>query len=133
MLPMRSAALATLLLSSCVFAADNPAALTFNHALTPRPPLSLSDSLREPSRNLPLAKPATPLSRPDAPAAAPKRSSPSRATRLPLVEPNPEIDYKIANVTPDPNTDFKMRVLRPTTPSEAPDPVDSATSPADKK
>jgi len=129
---MKSAALAVLRLTSGAFAADNPAALTFNHALTPRPPLSLSDSLRDPSRGLPLATPETSTPRPRSPAAAAKPSSPSRARRLPLVEPNPEIDYKIANVVPNPDTDFKIRMLRPSTPSEAPDPVDSAAPRADK-
>lgn len=86
-------------------AAPDPAKLKFSSEPLTLPPLSLADEMKRP------VTPSMPLFSAPRPAAkAPPRPAPAKPARprLPIIEPNPDIDFKMVVVIPDPNIDPKM-------------------------
>ena|SRR5688572_727928 len=96
------------------FAAPDPSTLTFNREALKLPPLTLSDLIAKPAPSLSFAAPGLPV----APQITPPRPTPRgpRTTQLPIVEPDPSVDYKMVIVPPNPEIDFKMAVKVPVTP-----------------
>jgi hypothetical protein len=105
----------------------------FNSKINERPPLSLSESAKQAPKphsfsgtvptldeltrdGFPGAdkRPTIPR-KPTPPRFAPKSAPGS----MPIIEPNPDIDYKIVLKTPDPSVDFKM-LIKPSGADQAP-------------
>lgn len=95
------------LVASALRAAD-PAPPEFNSKPHSLPPLSLKEILNEP-------KPVQP---PQLRLAEPRPTLPSTSSRvtrdsgMPILRPDPKVDYKMVVKAPDPAIDFKM-IVRP--------------------
>lgn len=97
-----------------LFAADT-GVLTFPRETIGVPPLTLSEVIGKNTltpRPLQFGPTAT---LPKQLHAAPKPPSARKPpqTRMPIVEPNPNIDFKIVSAPPDPDIDFKIAVKDP--------------------
>ena len=79
---------------------------------------ALEDRLKLSPDLVPHARPnfAPPASRPT------RQPRVSRASGMPILEPNDAVDYKLTIVPPDPSIDFKMIVQNPT-PKSQPEPA----------
>lgn len=106
---MKLLASIALLAGSSALATPNPDVLRFNSEVIGHPPLSLADvigSATTAPKPLQFGSPSTPAPRPVAARPAPRRPAPSK---MPVVEPDPNVDFKIAIARPDPNIDFKIK------------------------
>ena len=102
-----------LFLCSAAYAAPDAGALTFTPEALPLPPLSLKELIEQGA----LAPKPLPFSsanslRATSPVARVAPAKPAQGT-MPIVEPNPNVDYKMVIVPPNPNVDFKMAVVVP--------------------
>jgi hypothetical protein len=98
-------------LSASLLHAADSALPEFNSKLSGHPPLSLNEIIKQPMPAKPphvdLLEPRPTLSR-----SAPE----SRVTRdsgMPILQPDPKVDYKMIVKAPDPTVDFKLIVKSP--------------------
>lgn len=114
MKPLRFFALLLAPLSTAFAADELP---TFSREAIGIPPLSLQDQIKRTPPPLSFGDFSSPASSAPSLTLSPPRatvrpSAPPRAA-LPLVEPDPSIDFKVRIIPPDPNVDFALRVQRP--------------------
>lgn len=123
-LPMKFLPVSVMLVATALRGADVTMP-RFNSNDIGHPPLSLSDVGRTPTPSLPFGQSAATLDHlaPDGLLGQNPRPSIAKLTppaprflqksgpgKMPILEPNPSIDYKLALKQPDPAIDFKMRV-----------------------
>jgi hypothetical protein len=100
-----------LALAASIARADASALPEFNSKLAEHPPLSLKELIKQPppanSPHVGLVEPRPTLSR---------SAPPPRVTRdsgMPILQPDPTVDYKMLVKAPDPTIDFKLIVKSP--------------------
>jgi hypothetical protein len=95
------------LMCSSVVAAEKPA-LHFSASTIGTPPLSLLESTKQ--NPLQTLGEATDFFRSVTPNST---TTPQRVSRMPIIAPKPEIDYKLRIKKPDESIDYKMVVKTP--------------------
>jgi hypothetical protein len=108
---MKIASLCLLGLAVTRIHAADPVLPEFNSKTIGHPPLLLGDSTGNPTAPFQFGSLLTP--RPTLAKAMPAPPKVARGSGMPILEPNPAIDFKMMVKAPDPTIDFKMIVKSP--------------------
>ncbi len=115
---MKIRLLACLVLLPALLPAGEPALPDFSSKSIGLPPLSLADLSRGTvTLGLPFSGAAPTRPGPPTAARAPSRHV-NRASGMPILEPDPAVDYKLVVKAPDPSVDHKL-IIRDPTPAAA--------------